>query len=288
MCIENMYNDRIDIEIKIPSFVSGISLGGINKTPMGRQLDISRKIIGKFNELVLNGQNIPLKGQFNWLFDQTDVNKIVFKDVNAEHIESMQNTFMYQTVRQIDFSGLQTKDIKYMERTFQDCNNIEEINLLNLNLDDIVQLEGAFQFCNSLKTIKIPLTKNRKLKNIKQICYCDQRLEYISTESLKFNSAVRMGKAFELCKSLRQIDLRGLVVPKRELDISAEFMIHMNTGLEVLYLPGSIVKDRYTYLNIIESLKDSKRLRCVILGNILIDGCTHQDIINKLKELVGG
>lgn len=268
--------------IKIPEFVKGISLGEyINKTPRGHTFGIDRTIHGEFDTIIIDGGNIPLKGNLNWMFNQLDAKRIVFKDFDAREMTSMIGTFTFSRAQEIDFSGLKTEEMKYMNQTFQDCKSIQQIDLRNLNLDKLEELENTFQFCNVLEQIKLPILKGKKLKNISFMCQLDIKLTSVDANCLLSDNLIKMRGAFEACSSLKFLDLRGL---NTKIGVDARRILNHTKQLEVICLSESVSVQETTIKDIQESLKNCERLQGIVVEDTLIQESTLSNMLVRLEE----
>lgn len=215
------------------------------------------------------------------MFNQLDTKRIVFKDFDAREMTSMIGTFIFCRAQEIDLSGIRTKNMRYMNQTFQDCKNIQQIDLRKLNLDNLEELENTFQFCSQLKEIKLPILKGKRLKSVDFMCQLDTNLISIDSRCLMQDNLMTMRSAFEACRELKSLDLRGL---DSNRGVDARCMLDYTRQLEVLCLSESVLVQKTTIKDIQESLKNCKRLQGIVVGDTLIQESTLSNMLVRLRE----
>lgn len=198
--------------IKIPEFVYGIQLSGqlyshgMEHWTHGAQ----NNIYGKFNHLIIDGQDVPLIGTLNQFLAGVDAQRIQFRNFDARKIYEFSAMFLEQRASYIDLSGLKTENMKYITNMFQGCKNLEQLDLSNLNMENVRSLKGLFEFCNQIKNIRLPEKVGQNIRTIAEMCECCTSLESINLQSIYSEKIVDMSKAFLLCKKLQRINLENL------------------------------------------------------------------------------
>lgn len=106
--------------------------------------------------LIINGNNIPLKGTLSKAFYGTICDKIVFKNFDAQNIQDLRQAFKNSAFKYIDFTEFKVGNQVNMESMLCGCINLENVDLQSLNSIEAIQIEKMFFGCNALKSIKLP------------------------------------------------------------------------------------------------------------------------------------
>lgn len=180
-----------------------------------RELDLESKHImstplNKGTKLVINGNNIPLRGQLKGMFSFMDVSELVFKDFNGEGIESLDSAFRCGQFKQIDFSGFKSKNIQSLEKTFDECMALKEVDISNLKVKPLKSIHRMFCECHSIKHIKLP--KIYMLEDGNASFAFDQCRQLISvnTQEIHQQGNISMQFMFDQCLKLEDIDISNI------------------------------------------------------------------------------
>lgn len=263
--IEGIYDTYT---VRIPEFTYGISLGKrLLAQDSGNLTLCEQTILGSFDTIIFDGQNIPLVGSLQSLCCGLKARRVEFINFDAEQIRSAGAMFMNSTVTEIDFSGLKTRDLRYIQMMFSDCKNIEVIDLRSLDLRQLRDMQGAFQFCYKLREVYLPPVDSGNLRQIQQLCWCDTNLVDINCENLKSNKIQSAQQAFDYCGKLKVINLGNIVFYNNSV---VEGILANTTELAALRLQPTILKYKSVMIQLGKSLCDQAELVGIVIGNKVI------------------
>ena len=164
----------------------------------------------KGTKLVINGNNIPLRGQLKGMFSFMTVSELVFKDFNGEGIESLDSAFRCSCFKQIDFSGFKSKNIQSLEKTFDECMLLEEVDISNLKVKPLKSIHRMFCECLSITHIKLP--KIYMLKDgIASFAFdgCAS-LVSVNTQEIHQKGSIDIKFMFDECRKLEEINISNI------------------------------------------------------------------------------
>ena len=94
--------------------------------------------------LIINGNNIPLKGTLSKAFYGTICDMIVFKNFDAQNIQDLRQAFKNSAFSYIDFTEFKVGNQVNMESMLCGCINLENVDLQSLNSIEAIQIEKMF------------------------------------------------------------------------------------------------------------------------------------------------
>ena len=166
--------------------------------------------LNKGTKLVINGNNIPLRGQLKGMFSFMTVSELVFKDFNGEGINSLDSTFRCSWFKQIDFSGFKSKNIQSLEKTFDECMLLEEVDISNLKVKPLKRIHRMFCECHSITHIKLP--KIQMLEDGNASFAFDEcaSLVSVNTQEIYQEGSIDIKFMFGACRKLEDIDISNI------------------------------------------------------------------------------
>lgn len=175
----------------------------------------------KIDTLIIDGINVPLKGQLKSVFEKLACKKLVFKNFDAQEIECLDYCFNKSEVEEIDFSGFIQENIRQIKGTFSSCSNIKQIDIQNFKFGHGLNMQKAFESCTRLREIKLPDTPITvdSCSNHKEISghndlyrtffYCAELVK-VNTDKIKCNSQIVLDMTFCQCEQLESVDLQQI------------------------------------------------------------------------------
>ena len=79
--------------------------------------------------LIINGNNIPLKGTLSKAFYDTMCEKLIFKNFDAQNIQDLRQAFENSAFSYIDFTEFKVGNRVNMESMLCGCINLESVDL---------------------------------------------------------------------------------------------------------------------------------------------------------------
>lgn len=79
--------------------------------------------------LIINGNNIPLKGTLSKAFYGTMCEKLIFKNFDAQNIQDLRQAFENSAFSYIDFTEFKVGNRVNMESMLCGCINLESVDL---------------------------------------------------------------------------------------------------------------------------------------------------------------
>lgn len=184
----------------------------------------------KIDTLIIDGNNVPLKGQLKSAFEELTCKKLVFKNFDAQEIECLDYCFNKSEVEEIDFSGFIQKNIRQIKGTFSSCSNIKQIDIQNFKFGHGLNMQKAFESCTRLREIKLPdtpITVDSR-SNHKEISVMGAELKIsgpnglyrtffgcnnlikVNTGKIQCSGQLEFDMTFCQCEKLEKIDLQSL------------------------------------------------------------------------------
>lgn len=165
--------------------------------------------------LIINGNNIQLKGSLSGAFAFTNARKIVFKNVDATKIKNFVQLLEFQTIEEVDLSGLKVSTIERADDMFQLCKNLKCLDLSTLKFQTKADLESICCGNISLTSVKLP--------------------------TMFIGNGFQLRKGFYGCINLKQMDLNKLhkVIGAVDLDFHWLFQPELENWEEFIR-PGDI------------------------------------------------
>lgn len=184
----------------------------------------------KIDTLIVDGNNVPLKGQLKGAFEKLTCKKLVFKNFDAQEIECLDYCLNKSEVEEIDFNGFIQKNIRQIKGTFSSCSNIKQIDIQNFKFGHGLNMQKAFESCTRLREIKLPDTpitvdscsNHKEIRVIgaelkisrhnglyRTFFYCAELVK-VNTDKIKCNSQIDLDMTFCQCEQLESVDLQQI------------------------------------------------------------------------------
>lgn len=162
--------------------------------------------------LIINGNNLPLKGTLRGMFSHFNVDQIIFKDFNAKEITSIKNGFRCSTFKYIDFSGFHQEAIDNIDQAFENCTKLTELDISNIKLKPTSSINYLCSDCSALKTVSLPKINLIKNCQAEFAFYGCSSLTYVNTQNIYQSNNINMYVMFGCCTSIESIDLSNISI----------------------------------------------------------------------------
>lgn len=199
--------------------------------------------------------------------------------LNQIPILSMQKMFnRCMEIEQIDITQLSVDNVDSLQRTFYDCSKLRKIDLSNKNFQNLYDVNSLLKGCRQLEYLNIQGSTIGRLDNAKDLFYAtrdDFVLDITNTKFIAYQD--RCGK---VAKKKYKVDIRGLV--GKEPDIGGDVDNFLNT----YYFLNVTLPDR-KYSDWVDSMCGwkSKKKKVEQLDNVILNLFENNHIqVRKGKE----
>ena len=120
-------------------------------------------------EIYINDKKIDFDYYYDFPKEGNYIIKYIFKK------ELLSTNFMFYncySIKTLDLSNINTKNVTNMEYMFNNCNSLISIDLSNINTENVTNMEFMFCKCNSLKAIDLSNFNTHKVTNMEYM-FCD-------------------------------------------------------------------------------------------------------------------
>ena len=217
-CIYDIKRDNLGIEIQILN----------NKENSGDTIIQNREIINNL-DIIINGEiktNI-LTYRF-------------FKDglytIYLSSNEIFKNTsYMFcgcSTLKEIDFSNFDTREVTDMSYMFYECSSLEQINLTSFNTDKVIDMSRMFSECSSLKELNLFKFNTNQVEDMSWMFSGCSSLKQLNLSSFNTNKVTNMSSMFSECYSIESLNLQS-------------FYTNQSTSVSFIFSNCSLLKNVY-------------------------------------------
>ena len=155
-------------------------------------------------DIIFNLQKVENMGFL--FYDCGKLKSIIFKEVNAEKITSMEATFSgCSSLTSIDLHSFKTTNkLTTIRDMFNNCNQLKSIDLSSFNVEKVENMDTMFKDCINLKFINLGKFNAKSATSMNKMFLNCKALTSINLNSEKVNS---MDYMFSNCISLTSINL---------------------------------------------------------------------------------
>jgi surface protein len=142
--------------------------------------------------------------------ENSNLIEVDFSQLETENIKSMAHLFnKCRNLTKANFgSNFDTSKVTNMRNLFYSCKELNELDLSTFKLENVINAESMFEFCYKLK--EIIFNNNTRTNNLEIMTnmfrWC-RSLEYINAEILNANKAKNLNYIFAYCYTLREIKI---------------------------------------------------------------------------------
>ena len=151
---------------------------------------------------------ISMKDCNNMFYNCTSIKSIDLSKFNAKDVTNMSNMFFNcSNLTNINFSNINTQNVTNMSNMFCQCYNLENIDLSSFNTNNVIDMSGMFHSCDKLTNIDLSKFNTKNVINMSNMfSNCNSLtnldLSFFNTQNLK-----NMNGMFEMCENLKNLDL---------------------------------------------------------------------------------
>ena len=167
----------------------------------------------KKTQNMINAQNIELfvnqrKIKFNFIYNSEEIGEIKIKfKFNKLLTSTSQMFYECNSLKSIDLSSFNFKEVNDMSHMFQYCNSLESFNLIYKDIHRIKYLNNMFYGCKKLKAVNFNLSSSYGLILLNNMfCGC-LSLEILDLSSFRGQTVSSLENMFYNCSSLKVLDL---------------------------------------------------------------------------------
>ena len=189
-----------------------------NKSIIMRRIDLNNEsiVIEENLDIIYNNSNKDEELLIEILVDST-VNDF------SKMFEGCEDLFS------IDFSYINSSNVKYLSNTFKNCTSLEKINLDLFDISNVERMDGLFYSCENLLEIKgIETLDTTKLNNISEMfAYCEN-LIFVNLSKFNFSDIINKENVFIDNENLQYIDFGNTT------NISGTFQKEYNSSNNII------------------------------------------------------
>ena len=232
-CIYDIKRDNLGMQIQIINNTNNSGDKLIRNREIINNLDII--IEGKINSKILTG-SFRKEGLYT-----------VYLSSNEIFTNTSYMFYGCSSLKQIDFSNFDTREVTDMSYMFYECSSLEQINLASFNTDKVIDMSCMFSECSSLKNLDLLKFNTNQVQDMGMMFSGCTSLKQLNLSSFTTNKVTNMSSMFSGCSSLESLNLQSF---------------YTNEQTNVLYIFN----------------------RCLLLKQV---NCMDQKIIKQFKKLIG-
>ena len=232
-CIYDIKRDNLGMQIQIINNTNNSGDKLIRNREIINNLDII--IEGKINSKILTG-SFRKEGLYT-----------VYLSSNEIFTNTSYMFYGCSSLKQIDFSNFDTREVTDMSYMFYECSSLEQINLASFNTDKVIDMSCMFSECSSLKNLDLLKFNTNQVQDMGMMFSGCTSLKQLNLSSFSTNKVTNMSSMFSGCSSLESLNLQSF---------------YTNEQTNVLYIFN----------------------RCLLLKQV---NCMDPKIIKQFKKLVG-
>jgi len=166
--------------------------------------NLNKKLFEKNIDIYINDKKIKFDFKYRTKDSKEIKVKFKFKSILTN------TSFMFascRSLKSIDLSLLNTKNVNNMIGMFFLCSSLESINLSSCNTNNVKNISYIFNECSSLKSIDLSSFNANNVVNMKCMLARCYSINSIDLSSFNTSNAYNMHKMFYFCTSLKSLDL---------------------------------------------------------------------------------
>ena len=156
-------------------------------------------------DIYINGKKIS----FNYKYQSNEQGYIKVKFIFKKLLTN--TCWMFgrcSSLKSIDLSGFNARNIKDMSGMFYECSSLESINLSSFNTTNVNNMGNMFYYCSSLKSIDLSSYNTTKVNNISCLFAGCCSLKSIDLSSFNTTNVNNMSGMFYECSSLKKENIK--------------------------------------------------------------------------------
>ena len=145
--------------------------------------------------------------------------------LNTRNVQYMGNMFYGCTsLTSVKFGSINTSNVLSMASMFQGASKLESVDISKLDLSNVNSLSKMFQECTALKTVKFPKFYTSNLTDMSYLFYKCNLLQFVDLSGFNTRNVTTMSCMFEFCSSLLEVDLNNF--DTTSLSVADEMFSH--------------------------------------------------------------
>lgn len=191
--------------------------------------------------------------------------------------ENLQYAFASETLKTINFDGLDFSNVKYMGEWLSHCKKITKIDLSNKDLSNVESLDDFLKDTQNIEELNLSNVNLSKLTNLNYTFKDNEYLKKVNMSGVNLSNVTSMNSIFEGCINLEEVDLSGITAPKLEY---TDKMFKNCSSLEKLSLENlnRISNDS----KIIENCSQLSELKLKNIASIETNAFLDNDVLSDL------
>ena len=144
----------------------------------------------------------------------TEENRTVMKvstqiaGVKVQAANNSINMFNYKSnIQTVDFTNLDTSQVKYMGDMFSDCSGLTSLDLLSFDTANVSSMVSMFSGCSGLTSLDLSQLDTSKVTSMSSMFSGCSRLTSLDLSQLDTSKVTNMSSMFSGCSSLTSLDL---------------------------------------------------------------------------------
>ena len=112
-----------------------------------------------------------------------------------------------KTIKSIDLSKFDSKNVINMSNMFFNCDNLSDINFTNFNTENVTNMNNMFCQCYNLKYIGLSSFNTSRVTDMSEMFRSCDKLTKIDLSKFNTQNVIDMSNMFSYCNNLTNLDL---------------------------------------------------------------------------------
>lgn len=182
---------------------------------------------------------INLGGSTPW----TKVNSIRFSNENGKKVKAIGNQIWFNSwsnMTSFDGSGLDISNVKKLERTFENCSKLININIDSWNTSNITNIDKMFANCSALQSINLKQFNTENITNMQGVFFQCSSLKNLDLSTWNTMNVTNFSNMFSGCTQLKDLNIKGFITSNAD---NMQEMFKNCPQLKVLDLSTFVLKN---------------------------------------------
>lgn len=136
----------------------------------------------------------------------TEVKSIDFSKVDTSNVKDMDHMFCFcRNLTKLNLSGFDTSNVTDMNLMFYSCRDLEELDLSGFNTSKVIDMHGMFQACVNLNYVNLCNFNTSNVTEMSRMFEECTNLKELNLSSFNTSEVKNMLEMFSLCFKLKKI-----------------------------------------------------------------------------------
>ena len=177
-----------------------------------------------------------LKDCSNMFYNCNTIKSIDLSKFDSKNVTNMSNMFFNcENLSEINFTNINTEKVTNMSNLFCKCYNMKNIDLSSFNTSNVTDMSGMFQNCDKLTNIDLSKFNTQNVIDMSNMfSYCNN-LTNLDLSLFDTKKVKNMSGMFYMCENLSNLDLSNFntenVINMSEMFCHCEKLININLCL---------------------------------------------------------